>query len=161
MLDPALLQNGAHTGSVLVQMQEEIPIRIINATPKQLKFPSGTHLGKLVEVDQKDDKDMETQEEPSPEVPDNLKTLTESFSKQLEGSVLTEATSLIVEFEDIFAKNSQDLECFSPVKHKIQTGDALPIKQSVRQTPIGFKDEEKDHLDSLIKSGVVVPSQSE
>ena len=98
---------------------------------------------------------------PSLEDPDHLKTLTEYFTKQLEGSVLTEASSLIVEFQDTFAKNSQDLGCFSPVKHKIQTGDALPITQPVRRTPIGFKDDEKDHLDSLIKSSVVVPSQSE
>ncbi|KAK3097999.1 hypothetical protein FSP39_015198 [Pinctada imbricata] len=157
VLDPASLK----IGSVLVQVQEEITIRILNATPKQLKLSSGTHLGKLVEIDKNDDKGMKTKEEPSLEVPDHLKTLIESFSKQLEGSVLTEATSLIVQFQDIFVRNSQDLGCFSPVKHKIQTGDALPIKQPVRRTPIGFKDEEKDHLESLIKSGIVVPSQSE
>ena len=51
VLDPASLKNGAHTGSVLVKMNEFIPVRILNPTPQELKLPAGTHLGKLVEAE--------------------------------------------------------------------------------------------------------------
>ena len=50
VLDPASLKNGTYTGSVLVPMKEKIPVRIINPTHQKVKLPTGTHLGKLVEV---------------------------------------------------------------------------------------------------------------
>ena len=43
VLDPASLKNGAHTGSVLVNMNEHIPIRIQNPILQELKLPVGTH----------------------------------------------------------------------------------------------------------------------
>lgn len=44
VLDPASLQNGCHTGSVLVEMKEKIPIRIINPTQQKIMQSSGTQL---------------------------------------------------------------------------------------------------------------------
>ena len=45
------------------------------------------------------------------------------------------------------------------VKHV--TGGASPVKQAMRRTPLGFEAEERSHLEKLLDSGVILPSNSE
>ena len=54
-----------------------------------------------------------------------------------------------------------DLGNFSLTKHRIDTGDAPPVRQRLRRTPLGFEKEEKQHLNKLLECGVIQPSQSE
>ena len=37
VLDPASLKNGTHTGAVLVEMKENIPVRMVNLTSQRHK----------------------------------------------------------------------------------------------------------------------------
>ncbi|VDI31121.1 Hypothetical predicted protein [Mytilus galloprovincialis] len=106
VLDPASLQNGCHTGSVLVEMKEKILILI-----------------------------------PTTET-----------SKYLIIQTKQEVARLLMEFKHIFAKNDEDLGCFSGIQHQIKTGEARPIQ---------FQGEEKAHLYKLLQSETVVPSHSE
>ena len=55
---------------------------------------------------------------------------------------------LLVEFQDVFAKDDLDLGCFTEIRHQINTRDALPIRQRMRRTLLGFEKEE-DHLQSV------------
>ena len=68
---------------------------------------------------------------------------------------------VLVEFGDVFAKSDLDLGCFDAIKHTIDTGDARPIKQRMRRTPLGFEKEEEKHLNAMLAAGVVQPSVSE
>ncbi|VDI80332.1 Hypothetical predicted protein [Mytilus galloprovincialis] len=47
------------------------------------------------------------------------------------------------------------------VEHSIDTGQAQPIKQRMRRTPLQFVEEEKQQLAKMLKSGVIEPSMSE
>jgi hypothetical protein len=40
--------------------------------------------------------------------------------------------SLLIEYQDVFAKHDLDLGCLTAVKHKIDTKDATPVKQKMR-----------------------------
>ena len=55
-------------------------------------------------------------------------------------------------------QDDMDLGKFSAIKHPIHTGSATPIRQKMRRTPLGFEQEEKTHLDDLLKIGAVQPS---
>ena len=46
------------------------------------------------------------------------------------------------------------------MKHKIDTGTALPVRQPLRRTPRGFESEEREYLHQQIEAGVLVPSKS-
>ena len=76
-------------------------------------------------------------------------------------SVFIQLGQLLIDYEDVFAKHELDLGCLSEVKHVIDTGDALPVKQAMRRTLLGFESEERAHLEQLLDSGVIVPSNSE
>ena len=64
----------------------------------------------------------------------------------------------VMEYQDVFAMDEYDLGEFKEIKHHIDTGDAKPVKQRMRKTPLGFATEEKVHLDKMLKANVIEPS---
>ena len=41
------------------------------------------------------------------------------------------------------------------------TGDAQPIKQNVRRTPVAFEQEEEGHIQNMLDLGVIQASSSD
>ena len=68
---------------------------------------------------------------------------------------------VLIKFGDIFAKHDNDLGLFTEGEHTIDTGDAQPIKQRMRRTPLCFADEEESYLRKMLDNGVIQPSSSE
>jgi len=169
VLDPASLKNGSHTGSVLVQMKENIPVRVMNPTYQKISLHPGTPLGKLVEAENLVDEEQEEQlvddsvvnHEVPLSLPDHLRPIVDSVGDSLTSHQKQEVCRTISDYRDIFATNDEDLGCFSGIQHHIKTGEAKPIRQPMRHTPLGFQGEKKDHLDKLLRNGTVVSSQSE
>jgi len=61
----------------------------------------------------------------------------------------------------VFACHDFDLGEFSTIMHRIDTGDAAPMRHGLRRTPLGFQDEEEAHLKQMLDNGVIQPSASE
>ena len=76
-----------------------------------------------------------------------------SASKLNENEV-KKLTDLLIEYQDVFAKDVFDLGNFTEIEHRIDTKDATPIKLRMRRTPACFVDEEKEHLNKMLKAGV-------
>ena len=68
---------------------------------------------------------------------------------------------VLIMYADLFAKNDNDLGCFTEMEHSIDTGDTPPIKQRMRRTPLCFCDEEEEYLKKMLDSKVIQPSNSE
>lgn len=94
-------------------------------------------------------------------MPNHLRTLFENSIKNLSTEEAIALSSLLVEFQDVFAKTDTDLGCLKGVEHEIDTGNANPIKQRMRRTPIGFESEEDKHLQSMLDNGIIRPSFSQ
>ena len=54
-----------------------------------------------------------------------------------------------------------DIGHFTEIEHRIDTGTAAPVKEGLRNTPLGFEKEEEEHLKDLLKKGIIQPSSSE
>ena len=67
---------------------------------------------------------------------------------------------LLIENQDCFSRNEYDLGRTHLVEHTIPTGDAKPIKQAPRRTPLAFANEEKGAIEKLLKQGTIRPSTS-
>ena len=61
----------------------------------------------------------------------------------------------------MFAKNEFDLGEFTDITHKIDTGDAVPIKCGLRRTPLGFQEKEEEHLKKMLDAGIIQHSTSD
>ena len=59
-----------------------------------------------------------------------------------------------------FATSQLDLGYCADLQHDIDTGDALPIKQSPRRRPLSARQAEDDILKEMLNTGVIQPSNS-
>ena len=85
-------------------------------------------------------------------VPAHLSQLYERSKKHLTETQQSAVAALLNEYQAGFSKSDSDLGCFTAVKHKIDTGQAKPIRQRMRRTPIGFQEEEDKLLEKMISS---------
>ncbi len=72
----------------------------------------------------------------------------------------TQLAQLLIDNQDVFAKDEFDLGNFSAIEHTIDTGDSRPVRQRMRRTPAGFAGEEEAHLEKMLKAGVIQESIS-
>ena len=66
-----------------------------------------------------------------------------------------EIRKLLYDFQDVFSKDESDLGVTHLGEHKIETGDALPVKQRPRRTPMA-----RVALEKLQAQGSIQPSTS-
>jgi transposase InsO family protein len=94
-------------------------------------------------------------------LPEHLEDLYKRSCENLTNEQSVRVAKLLLEFSEIFAKHDLDLGCMIGVEHHINTGDAPPVKQRMRRTPLGFEHEEKKHLDKMLGASVIRPSFSD
>ena len=94
-------------------------------------------------------------------VPEHLSQVFAESCKQLDDQQQDELAKLLVENQDVFAKSEFDLGDFSAIEHTIDTGDAKPIQLRMRRTPPAFVKEEEEHLEKMLKAGVIQESTSD
>lgn len=137
-------------------------INVINDSGCFIKLKKGKCVGQVEEIDEIMDcpnefdkydvrqvKDNLTQEQLK-EVPTHIADLYQQSSENLNSEQRAKLQHILNEFADVFSKHDLDLECFTEVKHQINTGTATPVKQRMRRTPLGFQDVEKQHLEKLL-----------
>ncbi len=93
-------------------------------------------------------------------IPTHLEDLFTRACENLNSEQQALLRELLIEFQDVFARSEFDLGNFTAIEHCIETGDAKPIKQRIRRTPMSFVDEEKAHLQKMLDAGVIQPSSS-
>jgi RNA:NAD 2'-phosphotransferase (TPT1/KptA family) len=95
------------------------------------------------------------------DLPPHLGDLFDRSCRSLQGDEVDRLKTLLIEFEDVFARDEFDLGNFDAIEHSIDTGEHKPVKQRMRRTPVGFEKEEEAHLQKMLDAGVIRPSISE
>ena len=95
------------------------------------------------------------------DVPEYLMALYQDCCTRIESPEIRQRLKqFLVVHQDAFARDKNDFGHCTLVKHKIDTGTALPVRQPLRRTPRGFESEEREYLHQQIEAGVLVPSKS-
>ena len=94
-------------------------------------------------------------------LPDHMKDMFQRIGEELSNDQLLRVYLLLISRDMVFSQGDTDLGTFTAVKHHIDTGNSRPIKQRMRRTPLGYANEEQEHLEKLLKAGVIEPSCSE
>ena len=88
-------------------------------------------------------------------IPTHLTELYQGTIAALSASQSREVAALLVQNQSAFASSSEDLGRTSLVEHEIDTGEARPIKQRPRRTPIAFRGEEEKEIQAMLQKGVI------
>ena len=68
--------------------------------------------------------------------------------------------NLVIESNDVFAKDPSELRCINVVQHTIDTGTYPPIKQLPHRTPFSLRKRTEELRESMLKQGVITNSNS-
>lgn len=167
--------------NIIVKANSQIPIILNNVTDKDVFLKKNHAIGTAMQVaevltdrdtfenatvrriqQEVDSEHLQQQwEKIYSTYPAHLKTLLDSSTKKLELPEKLKVALTLLEFQDTFAKHDLDIGHFDKFKHRIDTGDAVPIKERMRRTPLGFEKEEEKHIQDLLEKGVIQPSTSE
>ena len=90
-----------------------------------------------------------------PELPKYLKPLIEQSTETLSGTELTKLTLLLYKYQDIFKSPDGQLGRTNIVKHRIDTGNAVPIKQRPRRLPVSQIEAVDKELDKMEAEGII------
>ena len=93
-------------------------------------------------------------------VPEHLEVLFEQSITNLEKEEQLKVLEALLRYQDVFTRSDSDLGRTSQVKHKIETGDARPIRQKPRRIPIHMHDEVDKIMGNMIEQGIIEPSCS-
>ncbi|XP_043196382.1 uncharacterized protein LOC122367402 [Amphibalanus amphitrite] len=68
--------------------------------------------------------------------------------------------SLVSEYRDIFSQHPGDIGRTHLVQHRIDTGDATPIRQPARRIPTSIRDQVELQKEQMLRDGVIEESTS-
>ena len=101
------------------------------------------------------------EEDSSPEVPLHLLQVFNDSKLNLNDRECKQLADLLIEYQNVFSSDEFDLGHIKNMEHVIETGDAKPIRQRMRRTPVCFVGEEEAHLEKMLKAGVIQASTSD
>ena len=67
---------------------------------------------------------------------------------------------LLGEFKDVFSQSSTDYGRTTLIEHRIDTGEARPIRQALRRIPHALREEINTQINSMLDHGIIQPSRS-
>src|SRR2546421_6031471 len=79
---------------------------------------------------------------------------------ELTGLQRQKVEKLLQKNEDIFIKGKYEVGRTNVVKHTIDTEDKKPIKQRARRLSVKEKELEKEHIEEMLKKGIIRRSKS-
>jgi hypothetical protein len=90
--------------------------------------------------------------------PQHLKSLYDNSTKGCNACQKSKVKNLLVDFQGVFSRDKYDLGLTHLTEHVIDTGDARPVRQPPRRTPIAFAGEDLKSLVKMQKQGIIRPS---
>ena len=108
-----------------------------------------------------DDDVRPTTEESPGDAAEHVQCIIDSLPADLSTQQQSKAEELIWDNSDLFSKSEFDIGRTSVSKHHIDTGTSRPFKQPLRRHPLAQLPIIDDHVDKMIKAGVVSPTVSE
>ena len=167
---PKFLDNLLVPRTLVALQEKKIPLRVMNLSNQPQMINKGTQLANcetincvvVPEVDISGERvtGCTQKAEVLDKLPLHLKELYERSVAVLDETEHQEVHQLLCEFADIFSTGPHDLGCTDLVKHRINTGEAPPIRQPLRRLPLVKREEAERVVQEMHEQGVIEPSAS-
>ena len=153
--------DGPLIARTLVKVNECVPVRLLNMKQDSQVVYQGSTIGqvhKIESVCENTHSDLKNKQ--SFELRSDLKALYEKACENLDEQQSDQLKVLIRKYEGLFAESDKELGHTNLVKHRINTGNAQPVKEPPRRAPVHLRQEVDKNIDDMLKKGVIEPSNS-
>ena len=144
-----------------------VPVRMLNLQEEPVTVYAGTTLATLESVDPAacaveavGSVDATIPTTVGAEKQEMLWNLVEQSGQELSLGEKEIFYQLLLSYADVFAISTADLGKTDKLQHHIDTGNASPVRQSVRRVPPQRRDEVRNLLSEMLERGIVEPSTS-
>ena len=149
--------NGLAIGRTMVDTtRKQVPVRVLNLGCEDAVLGKEKHIALLCPADaiQAESEDCE-----SSDLGPAIEDLLEKSSDGLDERQIREVKCLVSEYQHVFSKDGE-LGRTKEVYHNIDTGNVKPCKQPPRRLPYHQRPEVEQHIENMLKTGVISPSSS-
>ena len=171
--EPTRVTDGVYVSRTVVPDNrfDDIPVRVMNVKPEAMVVRAGTNIANLQPVEvlgsiQAADS-LNCQGEAPADKPveagEHLGFITgliEGMHESLSDSVRSSVIKMLQQYSDVFSKSDNDLGVTDTVTHKIDTNDAVPIRQPMRRYPPAHLQAIDEHVNSMLDQGIIEPATS-
>ena len=133
-----------------------VPVRVLNPRPERITVSKGTTIATMEAVAVV----AATSEDQSTNKQQLLTQMVRQIGDHVSSIEREQLLQLLLEFSDIFAAHPNDLGHTNIVSHRIDTGNAYPIRQQARRVPLAKREETQRLLDNMLQNDVIQPSSS-
>ena len=168
-LTPLLVENNVSNEGFAVEdavvdpaADGTVSLRLLNLSETPLKLRKGTQVARCEEMTDPaiEIRLLETERKKSKELPRHLKELFRECSEFLVGSEAEEARKILQQFQHVFSAGPSDLGRTQLAKHKIDTGDARPVRIPPRRIPLSKQKDAARCVEDMKRQQIIVPSNS-
>jgi hypothetical protein len=136
----------------------DVPVRLLNLDGKSVRLDVGTVLSDLRPAEVVGPTPATSEEEGNN---DYVTTIMARVDPQVAKEGRDQIHSLLMRYRDVFSQSEYDLGQTGLIRHRIETGDARPIRQSLRRFPPLHLEAIKQQTDEMIQQGIIEPVSSE
>ena len=158
-------------GVIKTGSSEELrDLNVVNCSEESVTIYPNTTIGTCISVSENEPTQMQSRnaetshtnmEQPAcQELPEYLNDLFLRSSVNLDENEKNQFKSLLIKYQSVFAKSSDDLGFSDKVEHHIDTQGAKPIKDPVRRLPLAKQEIEREEVRKMLQKGVIEPSVS-
>jgi hypothetical protein len=145
-------------GRTLVTGNKVVPIRLMNISDTTRVVYKGTHIAQMTPAVEVNTDQAGNNQEPG--LGTNLQTLFEQTKGNVSHEQSKHVHSLLTKYKTLFAESNLDLGKTDIVRHKIETGNARPVKQPPRRMHVHQHSEMDKQIDDMLDQDVIEPSVS-
>jgi len=139
-----------------------VPIRVLNLDDQPRGVKAGTVISDLEPVDvlgpmtaNHAEDDYQSYESSLSELPEHMRSLLEGVDESTPKEVVERLKILTLRYQKIFSKGDEDIGLTDVLSHRIDTGSARPIRQSLRKFPPAHVEAISAEVDTLLAQDVI------
>jgi hypothetical protein len=154
-------RDGVLIARTLVRARPSVPVHIMNVTNQDQVLSEGTTIGQVepaIWAAVIDDREPEPRRKQG--FCKQLKEVIAGAKPNLSRRESQALEEIIADYQDVFETKSGDHGLTEKVYHRIDTGDARPIRQPPRRLPLANQAEFNDMLEDMKSKGVIEESDS-
>ena len=152
----------------LVNMDgDKVPVRFMNLKDESIKLYKNTQIATVNCAEILDEEETETIQTLNAQtqtlynhLPDHLQCIVDKVPKEVSQEQKQKLEKLLLKFQNSFSISSNDKGLTELIEHKINTGNAPPIKQPPRRIPLAKMAEVEKEINDMLDKNVIETSNS-